>query len=94
MVLLIVGALASGLWAVIGSATAISIHLAIDVVAICYGALIYESVRRRSERRRKVHTLTRHPVTRSSPASPWRQPVAEGPRAVEEPLLFDDPIAL
>ena len=91
MLLLVLMAVATGAWALVGEGAAISIHLAIDVVAICYGALLYESRRRRSERRRKVRSLARHPL--AAPAAQW--PVAlDGGVDDQEPLFVDDQIAL
>ena len=91
MVLLVAAAVGTGVWAVTGSRGAISIHLAVDLVALCYAAVIYESARRRSERRRKVRPLARQPLS-AAPSAPW-------PRAIDggddrDPLFVDEPIAL
>ena len=91
MLLLVLAAIGTGVWAIVGSGAAISIHLAIDVVALCYGALIYESSRRRSERRRKVRSLARHPL--AAPAAEWPVTI-DGGVDDQEPLFVDDPIAL
>lgn len=91
MTALVVAALGTGLWAVFGSGAAVSIHLAIDVVAAFYGVLIYQSSRRRSERLREVRTLSRHPLAGSAPS--W--PTAGGNITLDdEPLFLDEPIAL
>ena len=68
MTALVVAMIATGIWALTGSATAVSLHLVIDMAAVFYGAMLYESRRRRNEQRRKVRNLARHPLSAPRPA--------------------------
>ena len=75
---LVIAAIGTGIWAATGSGAAISLHLVIDLMAVSYGALLYESRRRRSEQLRKVRSLARHPM--SAPRASWaeidKEPIA------------------
>ena len=93
MTLLVVAALATGVWALVGSGAAVSIHLAIDLVAVFYGYLMYESNRRRTEQVRKVRSLDSFPL--AAPVGAWPGMSDESFEVRDdEPLLLDDPIAL
>ena len=94
MTLLVIAALGTGLWALVGSGAAVSIHLAIDLVAVGYGYLMYESNRRRSEQTRKVRSIDSYPAL-AAPVGAWPG-IGEESFEVrdDEPLLVDDPIAL
>lgn len=69
MTVLIVAVIATGIWALSGSSAAVSLHLLVDVAAVCYGSLLYEARRRRKEQLRKVRRLARHPL--SVPRAAW-----------------------
>ena len=88
---LAVAALASGVWAIFASSVVLSIHLALDVVALAYAVLMYRSGRRRSERLRKVRSISRHPLAGRTASWP-----AAGATVTldDEPLFVDEPIAL
>jgi hypothetical protein len=69
MFLLVMAAIGTGVWALVSAGAALSVHLTVDVIAVMYGALLYESRRRRNERRRKVRNIARHPL--SATKEPW-----------------------
>ena len=79
MTALIVAVIGTGLWALSGSTTGVTLHLLTDVAALCYGVLMYEAKRRRVEQLRKVRSLARHPL--SAPRAPW-------PDIEEEPIAL------
>ena len=78
MTMLVIAMLATGVWALLGSGAAVSIHLLVDAIAVFYGTLMYESRRRRKEQRRKVRSIARHPL--SAPRAAWpdvdKEPIA------------------
>ena len=91
MTILAIAALASGVVALFGSGIALSVHVALDIVAFAYAVLMYRSGRRRSERLRKVRSLSRHPLAGGTAS--W--PATNGNVTLDdEPLFLDEPIAL
>ena len=94
MALLVFTSIATGVWALFGSGAAVSIHLAVDLVTLGYGYLMYESGRRRSERTRKVRNIDRRPL--AAPVGAWPGMDDDSFKVLEpdEPLLQDESVAL
>ena len=76
---LVVVAIGTGVWAMLGSMVALSLNLVADAGVIVYGAATYEASRRAKEQLRKVRALTRHPLSVSR--TPW-------PEVDEEPVAL------
>ncbi len=91
MMLLVATAAGTGGWALFGSGVALSIHVAVDLVALGFGALVYRTERRRAVRLREGRALARHPL--ATPTTSWAQS-APTLRDNDEPLFFEEPIAL
>ncbi|MBW3594999.1 MAG: hypothetical protein KY391_05420 [Actinobacteria bacterium] len=91
MTMLVVAAFTTGCWAAFGSGVAISIHVAVDVIALLYAVLVYRVGRRRSERFREVRTITRHPLAGTTVTWPT---AIHNITLDDEPLFVDEPIAL
>jgi len=95
MAALVVAALATGVWALFGSGAAMSLHVAIDLVAVFYGILMYRSTRRRSQRERQMRKLARHPLSASSGLWPAGVPDLGSDLALaDDPLFYEEPVAL
>ena len=62
---LVLVAVATGAWAVVAGGATLPLHVAVDLVTLSYGVVILEVRRRRAERRRKVRSLARHPLSAS-----------------------------
>ena len=88
---LVVVAVGTGVWALFGSGVATWIHVAVDVVAVAYGILVFRSGRRRLERLRKVRSLSRHPLADRSASWPSMN---NNIRLDDEPLFLDESVAL
>jgi hypothetical protein len=65
LMVLVVVALATGIWAVFTQGVAVPINLTVDVMAFTYGAVVFEARRRQAEQRRKVRSMARHPLSSS-----------------------------
>lgn len=62
-------AIVTGIWAAASGGGALYTHVFVDVVTIAYAGFVIHARRRQAERRRKVRSLARHPV--SSRRSSW-----------------------
>ena len=94
MTFLVLTAIGTGVWALLGSGAAVSVHLAVDLVTLGYGYLMYESGRRRSERTRKVRNIDRRPLAAPVGAWPGMDDESFTVLDADEPLLQDESVAL
>ena len=62
---IVVMAIASGTWAVLGGTAGWPVHIAVDVIFVTYAVVVIETRRRKAEQRRKVRSLARHPLSTS-----------------------------
>jgi hypothetical protein len=62
---LVVMAMASGTWAMLGAAAGWPVHFVIDFIFVTYAVVVIETRRRQAEQRRKVRSLARHPLSTS-----------------------------
>ena len=71
-ILLALGVFAAvtGAWAVTIGGPSVPVHVAFDVVTFVYAVTVIRARRRQAERRRKVRSMARHPLSTSR--SSWR----------------------